>query len=313
MANRGKGKISFKKLAEQILREEGVPLSAVEIWERAVSKGYDRKIGTKGKTPWRTIGARIYVDMRENPNSPFIKVGSNPVRFGIKGFSYKEEGKTTKRDKVTAEKGERGYRERDLHPLLTYYARMYMNVYTKTIFHERSKKRKFSQWLHPDMVGVSFPKWEKEVLELAKTLGRSNILLYSFEIKKSLTFSNLREAFFQAVSNSSWANEGYLVAAYISEEDDFLEELERLSNSFGIGIIQLNPTDPDASGILYRAKRKERIDWATVNKLCEENSEFKNFLKGINNDIRTNEVRFERYDKLFEAEELSQRFESLRK
>jgi hypothetical protein len=32
-------------------------------------------------------------------------------------------------------------------------------------------------------------------------------------MKKELNFSNLRESYFQAVSNSSWANEGYLVTA----------------------------------------------------------------------------------------------------
>jgi hypothetical protein len=75
--------------------------------------------------------------------------------------------------------------------------------------------------------------------------------VFSFELKKSLSFGNLREAFFQAVSNSSWANEGYLVAAEISQDEDFLSELRRLSSSFGIGVVQL--ADSDESGHLFQS------------------------------------------------------------
>ena len=73
-------------------------------------------------------------------------------------------------------------------------------------------------------------------------LWRSSCTRWS--LKKRLSFSNLREAFFQAVSNSSWANEGYLVAADISTDEDFQAELHRLSASFGIAIIQLDIEQP---------------------------------------------------------------------
>ena len=59
---------------------------------------------------------------------------------------------------------------------------------------------------------------------------------------------NYRESFFQAVSNSSWANEGYLVAAEIIQDDELLSELECLSIAFGI--IQLDITDIDALNIV---------------------------------------------------------------
>jgi hypothetical protein len=41
-------------------------------------------------------------------------------------------------------------------------------------------------------------------------------------MKKNLNFTNLREYYFQAVSNSSWANEGYIVALDIDEDESFL-------------------------------------------------------------------------------------------
>lgn len=140
----------------------------------------------------------------------------------LKEIVKKEEEKIEKPKKLR-------FSEEDLHPFLTYYAYYFLNVFTKTLRHQKSYKRKYAQWLHPDMVGVYFPAWEEEVKNFSKEIGMPTIKLYSFEIKKELSFSNLREAFFQAVSNSSWANEGYLVAAEIDEDEDFRLELKRLS------------------------------------------------------------------------------------
>jgi len=106
---------------------------------------------------------------------------------------------------------------------LTYYVYTYKEIYTKTIYQEASNKKQFTQWVHPDIVGVYFhiDKWENEVLEIAGYFGNPGLKLFSFELKKKLDFNNLRESFFQEVSNSSWANEGYLVAEDILEYDDF--------------------------------------------------------------------------------------------
>jgi len=183
-----------------------------------------------------------------------------------------------------------------------------MRVYTKTIFHEKSKKKDkgANEWLHPDLVGFYFPlkEWEKQVLELSNNTGSTPIRLYSFEMKKSLDFSNIRAAFFQTVSNSSWANESYLVAADISNDSDFLEELKRLSASFGIGIIKLNVQEPDDSSIIYPAKYKTELDWDTINKLLEENPDFKEFISDINACITSNRVYATAYDKIHEVEDL---------
>jgi hypothetical protein len=45
-------------------------------------------------------------------------------------------------------------------------------------------------------------------------------------LKKDLNFSNLRESYFQAVSNFSWANEGYLVAVEIDTDKEFMEPIK---------------------------------------------------------------------------------------
>ncbi len=147
-------------------------------------------------------------------------------------------------------------------------------------------------------------EWETEVFDLSQTIGGVPLKLFSFELKKKLGFSNLREAFFQTVSNSSWANEGYLVAAEISSDTDFIEELRRLSSSFGIGVIHLDISDPGASSVLFQPKTKEVIDWETVNKLAAMNKEVRGFLKRVKNDFVNKEIIKEQYDAVLEVESL---------
>ncbi len=301
-------RFTLKDLTERILKEEGKPLTVEDIWEIAKNKEYDALGNFTGKTPWRSIGAQIYVDIRDNPKSPFVKIDSKPRKFFLKTLvsegelieiEQKEKGKIEEPKKVK-------YTEKDIHPFLTYFAYTYMNIYSKTIHHERSSKKKFSQWLHPDIVSAYFPigDWNEEVLDFSKELSTSSMKLYSFELKKEIGFHNLRESFFQAVSNSSWANEGYLVSANEIQDDELLSELKRLSTSFGIGIIKLDIDDPDASEIIFPAKSKRNLDWDTVNKLANENSDFRDFLKRIKIDNSSKEIRKEQYDSVYEADEL---------
>ena len=128
--------------------------------------------------------------------------------------------------------------------------------------------------------------------------------LYSFELKRNLNSSNLREYFFQAVSNSSWAHEGYLVAATLEEDDDFNQELKRLSGSFGIGIIKLDVYNPDDSEVLFPARSKTMLDWETINKLCVINSDFREFIGRVNDTGRTNKIRKELYEKVWDSDGL---------
>lgn len=303
-------KFTLKELAKKVLKEEKKPLTAEKIWESARQKGYDKLGNFKGKTPWRTIGAIIYVDLRDNKQSPFVKIDSKPRKFFLKELASEEDlRKIEEKEKAKVEiPAETKYSEKDLHPFLTYFAYAYLGVYTKTISHEKSSKKSYAQWLHPDLVGAYFPidEWKDEVIDFAKEIGTKLIRLYSFEMKKELTFSNLRESFFQTVSNSSWANEGYLVAAKISQNDDFRSELERLSTSFGIGIIKIDIDDPDSSEILFPARFKSELDWDTINKLNGENGDFKDFVKRIKIDISSKEVRKEKYDKVSEIEKLKE-------
>lgn len=307
--------MTFIELARKIIGEEKRPLSVEEIWAIAQERGYDQLVGSKGKTPTATIGAQIYVHMRDKKDSPFIKMDTRPQRFFLKELTeYKSIGDVTyiENAKVLPISKKIDYLERDLHPLLAYYAQYYLKAYTRTIMHNKSDKKEFGEWVHPDMVGCYFPidEWRPEVIEFSSTIGNISIKLFSFEIKRVLSFSNLRESFFQTVSNSSWANEGYLAASEISNDEDFQSELRRLSTSFGIGVIKLDRDDPDSSEILFPAKYKEYLDWDMVNKLTTMNSDFKDFIKRIKIDISSKEIRKEKYDKILSLEELTKHLNS---
>lgn len=305
--------MTFYELAEEILKDADQPLTANEIWQLAIAKQLDEQLNSQGQTPWATLGAIIYVAARDNPQSNFGTLGKRPKRFYLKNKDYQvdlkeyAEGKTEEEVAVSPQpKATPKYAEKDLHPFLAHFARYSLGCYTKTIRHSKSNKKTFGEWVHPDMVGCVFPidEWDEEVLELSSAIGNTSIQLISFELKKEVNLSTLREKFFQTVSNSSWANESYLVAAEVSQNQDFLDELERLSSSFGIGVIQLELKDPHASRVVFPAKVRENLDWDTVNKLTGMNEDFKLFVKRVRKDLQSNEIRKEQYDLVWEAEKL---------
>jgi hypothetical protein len=298
----------FLEFAEKVLIKESAPLIYQNIWRKGVELGLENTLKTKGKTPWQTIGAQLFVDVRDNDKSIFIKVGKRPAKFYLK---EKEKLLTSEiiesidQEEIEPEKKQKAtYSERELHPLLTYfvYANTQFNrgraILTKTIFHEKSKKEGLNEWIHPDIVGVYIPidDWNREIIELNSISNSNAISIFSFEMKKSIDRNNYREYFFQAVSNSSWANEGYLVAASIKDDDELLNELERLSSSFGIGIIQIDIEDIDSSRVLFPAHKRKELDWETMNKLSDLNKEFRKFLQDVKIDFDSKRIHKSEYD-----------------
>lgn len=306
----------FLQFAKKVLEKVESPLIYQDIWKKGVEFGIDKEIETTGKTPWQTLGARLFVEVRDNSESLFIKVGKRPAKFFLKSKEHlltneliekidQEEIAPVKKEKTT-------FSERELHPLLSYFA--YTNaqfnrgkaILTKTIFHEKSKKDGLSEWIHPDIVGVYIPieDWNREIIELNSISNSNAITIISFELKKSIDRNNYREYFFQAVSNSSWANEGYLVAAKISEDDELLNELERLSTSFGIGLIELDLDDIDSSKVIFHAHKKKELDWETMNKLSDINNDFKKFLQDVKIDFDSKRIHKAEYDTIINEPEV---------
>lgn len=300
--------MTFLELAEQVLKDEMRPLTAMEIWTIAEAKGYDKKLNSEGKTPWATLGAQIYVNAKDNPKTLFAQTDSRPKKFYLKSQTSKidlTDIETIEPITPTIKKKKFEYLEKDLHPFLTYFAYYHLHCYTKTINHSHSSKKEFGEWVHPDIVGCYFPfdEWKSEVYDLSSSISNTTIRLFSFELKRELSFGNLRESFFQTVSNSSWANESYLVASEISKEQEFRDELSRLSTSFGIGVIQINTEDPDSSEIIFPATNRENLDWETINKLAM-NSDFKEFIATVKIDITSKKIHKKEYDPISDPEKL---------
>ncbi|GAA8019138.1 COG2958 family protein [Helicobacter pylori] len=288
-----------RELGKKVLEQAERPLSAKEIWEIACKMGLDKERPSIGKTPWSTLGVDLYKDekqfyvARKEGGAFFYWLKSREREFPPQEISNaKEEYDEQSECSGTAKKQKTSFDERDLHPLLVKFLHEdpNFNLLCKTIRHEECKKGKGGEckWNYPDIVGVYFPydkyqpynKYQQETLKFLHHTGQKRHKLFSFELKKELSFSNLKESYFQAVSNSTWANEGYLVV-FEEIEDKVLGELRRLNQSFGIGVIKLE-SEISNSKILLPAKERE-IDIPTLNMLIEQSpGDFKPFMEKIN-------------------------------
>lgn len=173
-------------------------------------------------------------------------------------------------------------KERVLYPVLRDYCKM-MGIYTLRIEESATDGKKElnkNMWLHPDVVGFkdTSRNYTDEAKKCMIEYGCERSSLYSFEVKRGdLNTGNLRKNFFQAVSNSSWANYSYLVAEGV--EENTLEELQLLCSSFKIGFIQLKADDYEQSEIKIYAPKTE-LDWNMMNRICV-NKDFKQYLENI--------------------------------
>lgn len=205
----------------------------------------------------------------------FYYLTKNEDHIGLDILTGEVEISKTKAVKVGKNKI---YEERDLHKLLSSYLKNTDN-YSKTIFHEQSNGKDSNQiWTHPDMVGIKFLNLQTKASQnFLKSINRIDTFkLSSYELKKEINNdSDLKKAYFQAVSNSSWANYGFLVAFEFS--DSLYEEMSRLNQSFGIGIIKLN-ANPYQSKVLFTPKYRD-LDFKTIDKLCKINKEFEKFIE----------------------------------
>ena len=306
-------KMTYLEVARAVLESATAPLKATQIWDIAVEIGLDKNLASIGKTPEMTMSAQLYVDIRDRQDSIFMKASSKPTTFWLKTRANElqkglESIMQTSKTNYEKQKG-RGFHERDLHPLFVRFAKDYFDAYAKTIKHEKSKKTQSGQdkWNYPDIVGVHFPfndYSEKETLELSQNLNRRDFKIYSFELKVSLDFSNLKESYFQAVSNSSFANEGYLVV-FEELDSEVFDELRRLHSSFGIGLIKLELEPTESSVLLPSVVRN--LDFKTIDMLVNKNADFREFIDTINGDTQTNDKRriaLQYYDRVLDDESL---------
>jgi hypothetical protein len=239
------------------------------------------------------------IQPRNFSKDPYIKtIEERPRRFYYSERSDEEELALMEKDNHsglgTTPTMEMPLSEADLYPLLAQYLAAEFDVYTKRIDEKRSSNRRGLSgniWLYPDMVSLEnlTRDWDRDLRDCVGEMTAPKARLWSFEVKKLLNRSNTREAYFQAVSNSSWAHYGYLVAGRI-EGPDTLKELRMLYGLHGIGVIQLNVEDIAKSEVVIPARFRTEVDWSTANRLCEENTDFRQFIKLVRQFHQTGEV-----------------------
>ena len=244
---------------------------------------YDFK---QAKTPWSTVSALLGDFIRKGDNRvKRVKIGKT-YQYYLSSYENKLNLDSSSKEKFFIN---HLYHERDLHLLFSTFLKS-KNIYSKTILHEQSNGSDSNQkWIHPDMIGIDFLELDTPITQqFIKTLNTIDTFkLISYELKKEIrSDSELKKSYFQAVSNSSWANYGYLVAFEINST--LIDEIERLNQSFGIGVIELK-VNPYESQILFPSKYRE-LDFKTIDKLCKINNTFKDFIVYIE-EIITNKGR----------------------
>ncbi len=319
--------MTYIELSKKVLEQAERPLSAREIWERACEMGLDRERESIGKTPWSTIESdlgkdkkQFYVARKEKEKGKGNEIFFYWLKSREREFPLQETLNSKEEDDEQSECSDaaKKYDERDLHPLLVKFLKEdpKFKLLCKTIYHERCKKDKKGEggenkWNYPDIVGVYFPydkdsPYNEETLKFLHHTNQKKHKLFSFELKRELNFSNLKESYFQAVSNSTWANQGYLVVFKI--KDEVFNELKRLNQSFGIGVIKLE-SEISNSKILLEARERE-IDIPTLNMLVKQSPEdFKPFMKEINTQIEKGfdtKITMESLDKVLDDRKMQE-------
>lgn len=292
--------MTYYDAAKKVLEQSDVPMRLNEIWEKSCELGYDKQIEETGKkknsdfqmskTPITSLASSIYTDIKYNPDTTiFVKVGRGEffLKSKINSSNQNLINNTNEEDTddiIVNNSANKKILEEDLHIPLTKYLYS-MKIYSKTINANATDvnlKGKM-KWGTPDIIAVTFKDYiNKSVLKLFNYINLPTTELYAYELKLKLTLGNLTEYYFQALSNSGWANEAWLVAMEINENDiDLMEEIKRLNQSFGVGIIRLDYNNPEDSEILFSAKKRNDLDIDTMHKLCN-NRQFQDFINDVN-------------------------------
>lgn len=246
------------------------------------------------------IAARFH-RIDESGEAPQIKLveGAKPKR------RYWDDDVTAPTGQATLKEGgnhrpskPRKQKEHELYPHLIKYLYEELGVRAFRIGEGKSsnKSGRGANWQrHPDIVGVEGmignKGWNSHVRQLASELSYvDNARIWSLEVKSKINnVGELRRYYNQALSNSSWANLGYLVVGEIVSNQRMEEEIKLLTGAHGIGIIIINAKKPENS-IHIEAEEKETIDLDFCNVLANENTDFAEFIDYATNIFKTGKV-----------------------
>jgi uncharacterized protein len=184
--------------------------------------------------------------------------------------------------------------ERDLYPMLIQFIASEFGANAFRIDEGTASNRRGpggNKWLYPDIVALEAlaSGFNKEVADALRHSGERRARLWSFEVKRLLNRSNVRESYFQAVSNSSWSSFGYLVASEI-EGSDTLKEIQMLYAVHGIGLIEIDMESPTESVVRIPARERLSIEWSMCSRLANENKDFQIYMKKVRQFFQTGDL-----------------------
>ncbi len=295
-------KISYLKLVEKVLEIANKPLTYTDIWNIAVENELDKKLKSIGKTPEITIASRLYANIRDRKDSKFIIISRHPTKYWIKNKDYNYNLIDTENN------DKKNIQERHLYPLLVKYLKdSNFDCFSKTIMYKKGKNNKNGEnrWNYPDIVAVHFMFNDNRTQKnFESNINKINHKIYSFRLKVRINASNFKESYFQAVSNSNFANEGYLVV-FEDIDKEILDEINRLNQIFGIGLIKLE-AEILKSHIIFPSFKKN-IDSKALDILINKNIGIKKFVCNLNKDINNANkdlIIKENYDEILSDENM---------
>ena len=201
--------MTIKEAIIKSLEDLKAPSSSEDIYEHIIKNNYYEF--KRSKTPKNTISAQLGSFIRQGDERVKRVKDSRSYLYYLSKFENDIEIDDVDNDN---ENTQSTYKERDLHILLSSYLNN-KNIYSKTILHEQSKNSEHQKWIHPDMVGIEFLDLKSNINRaFMRVVQKSDIFkISSYEIKREInTDYELKKSYFQALSNSNWANYGYLVA-----------------------------------------------------------------------------------------------------
>lgn len=286
-----------KSLADrvvEILRENpDVRLTPLDLARRYIEKFSDTAEEILGRsnedlTKERLIEKRIY-----RYHERIIELGEEKIKIEVsrpRKYYYTEEDDEQEIEKegdtVAPSSTSKKSEEQSYVPFMQ-FLQDEMGLYCKRIDDKKSKKRDIgvNKWLHPDIVGLEYLSgdWHEKVKKMGGQFSAQRCRLWSFEVKTEVKRRDVRDAFFQAVANSSWAHYGYLVGIF---DEEVLSDLKILSSLHGIGVIQYNIDDKDSeeesNRLVIPARERSHLDWGSINSLALlENRDFLDFMENV--------------------------------
>lgn len=281
-----------EQVAEKLERSSALNTHAEVLTQLVSEIGANRPLWQKQFKELRTtegVRPRLYY-WTALTEAEEVQMAENDVELSLGKLPLGSQATLTENQEAPQNK----LKESDLYPTLVEFLKAEYGVEGYRIDERRSSNNYSAggnKWLYPDVVGMEnlTDGLHPEVVSAIRESRDRRVRLWSFEAKLLINRSNARETYFQAVSNSSWANFGYLVAANF-EGVDTLKELRILYAVHGIGLIQLNPENPTESQIIVPARERQDIEWPMCSRLATENRDFKSFMKKVRQFFQTGDM-----------------------